>query len=171
MSNSLQTHVLWQGSLPYPSPSPGVCSDASIESVLPSNHLTLCHPLLLLLSIFPSNRVFSSELALGIMWPKYQSFNFSMCPSNECSGLFSFRIDWFDLLTVQGTLESLLQHHSSKPSILPCSAFFLVQFSYLYMTTGKTVTLTRQTFVAKWCLCFLNCCLGLSWLSVQGASF
>ena len=110
MSNSLQTHVLWQGSLPYPSPSPGVCSDSSIESVMPSNHLTLCYPLLFLLSIFPSIRVFSNELGLGIMWPKYQSFNFSISPSNERSGLFSFRIDWFDLLTVQGTLMSLLQH-------------------------------------------------------------
>ena len=140
------------------------------ESVMPSNHLTLCRPLLLLLSIFPSIRVFSNGLALGIMWSKYQSFNFSISPSNERSGLCSFRIDRFDLLNVQGTLKSLLQHHSSEPSILRCSAFFLVQFSYLYMTTGKTVALSRL-FVAKCCLCFLNYCLGLSWLSFQGASF
>ena len=116
---------------------------------MPSNHLTLCYPLLFLLSIFPSIRVFSSEWALGIMWPKYQSFNFSISPSNERSGLFSFRIDWFDLLTVQGTLESLLQDHNQKPSILQCSAFFLVQLSYLYMTTGKTITLNIRTFVNK----------------------
>ena len=119
----------------------------SIESVMPSNHLILCHPLLLLPSIFPSIRVFSSESLLCIRWPKYWSFSIS--PSNECSGLISFRIDWFDLLAVQGTLKSLLQHHSSKVSILQRSAFFIVQLLHLYMTTGKTIALTRWTFVGK----------------------
>jgi len=109
----------------------------SIRSVMPSNHLFLCHPLLLLPSIFPSIRVFTNESALHIRWPKYWSFNFSISPSNKYSGLISFRIDWFDLLAVQGTLKSLLQHHSSKASILWCSAFFMVQFSHPYMTTGK----------------------------------
>ena len=115
----------------------------SIESVMPSNHRILCCPLILLPSIFPSIRVFSNELALCIRWPKYWSFNFSISPSNEYSGLISFRIDLFDLLAAQGTLKSLLQHHSSKASILPCSAFFMVQHSYPYMTTGKTIALTR----------------------------
>ena len=119
----------------------------SIELVMPSNHLTLCHPLLLLPSIFPSIRVFSNELALRIRWPKYWSFSFSL--SNEYAGLISFRIDWFDLLAVQGTLKSLLQHHSSKASILRYSAFFMVQLSHSYMTIGKTITLTRWTFVSK----------------------
>ena len=118
-----------------------------IESMMPSNHLILCHPLLLLTSIFPSFRVFSNESALCIRWPNYWSFTIS--PSNEYSGLISFRIDWFDLLAVQGTLKSLIQNHSSKPSILWCSAFIMVQLSYLYMTTGKTIALTRQTFVDK----------------------
>ena len=116
----------------------------SIESVMPSNHHILCHPLLLLPSIFPSVRVFSNELALRIRWPKYWSFSFSVSPSNECSGLISFRIDWFDLLAVQGTLKSLLQHHCSKASVLQCSAFFMVQLSYPYMTTGKTIFLTKM---------------------------
>ena len=119
----------------------------STESVMPSNHLILRHPLLLLPSIFPSIRVFSNESALCIKWPKYWSF--SINPSNEYSGLISFRIDWFDLLAVQWTLKGLLQHHSSKASILQCSVFFIVQLSHLYMTTGKTTTLTRQTFVGK----------------------
>ena len=110
----------------------------SIESVMPSNHLTLCRPLLLLCSIFPSIRVFFSESALHIRWPKYWSFSFSIRPSNEYSGLISFRMDWLDLLTVQGTLKSL-QHHSSKASVLQSSAFFMVQLSYPYMTTGKTI--------------------------------
>ena len=110
----------------------------SIESVMPSNHLILCRPLLLLPSIFPSIRVFSKESVLRIRWPKYWSFSFSISPSNDYLGLISFRIDWLDLLAVQGTLKSLLQHHSSKASILPCSAFFIVQFSHPYMTTGKT---------------------------------
>ena len=121
----------------------------SIESVMPSNHLILCHPLLLLPSIFPSIRVFSKQSALHVRWPKYWSFSFSISISNEHPGLISFRMDWLDLLTVQGTLKSLLQHHSSKASILPCSAFFIVQLSDPYMTTGKTIALTRQTFVGK----------------------
>ena len=121
----------------------------SIESVIPSNHLILCCPLFLLPSIFPSIRVFSNELALRIRWPKYWSFSFSISPSNEYSGLISFRMDWLDFLAVQGTLKSLLQHHSSKASILWCSAFFPVQLSHPYMTTGKTIALTRRTFVGK----------------------
>ena len=119
----------------------------SIQLVMPSNHLFLCCPLLLPPSIFPSNRVFSSESGLRIRWPKYWSFSFSICPFNEHSGLISFRMDWLDLLAVQGTLKSLLQYHTSKASILWCSAFFIVQFSHLYMTTGKTIALTRRTFV------------------------
>ena len=115
----------------------------AIESVMPSNHLILCHPPLLLPSIFPSIRVFSNESVLLIRWPKYWSFSFSISPSNEYSGLISFRIDWLDLLAVQGTLKSLLQHHSSKASIHQCSAFFVVQHSHPYMTTRKTITLTR----------------------------
>ena len=121
----------------------------SIESVMPSNHLVLCHPLLLLPSIFPSIRVFSNESALCIRWPKYWSFSFNISPSNEHPGLISFRMDWLDLLAVQGTLKNLLQHHSSKASILRHSAFFIVQLSHPYMTTGKTIALTRQTFVDK----------------------
>ena len=121
----------------------------SIKSVMPSNHLILCCPLLLLSSIFPSNRVFSNESVHCIRWPKYQNFSFSISPSNEYSGLISFTIDWFDLLAVQGTLKSLLQHHSSKASILWHSAFLMVQPSHPYMTTGKTIALTRCTFVGK----------------------
>ena len=122
----------------------------SIESVIPSKHRILCHPLLLLLpSIFPSIRVVSSQSTLCIRSPKYWSYSFSISPSSEYSGLISFRIDWFDLLVVQGTLKSLLQHHSSKASILRCSAFFIVQLSHLYMTTEKTIALTRWTFVSK----------------------
>ena len=120
----------------------------SIKSVMPSNHLILCHPLLLPLSVFPSIRVFSNESVLRIRWPKYWSFSFSISPSNEYSGLISFRMDWFDLAD-QGTLKGLLQHHSSKASILWHSAFFMVQLSHLYMTTGKTIALARWTFVAK----------------------
>ena len=120
----------------------------SIELVMPSNHLILCCPLLLLPSIFPSIRVFSDESTLH-RWPNYCSFSFNISPSNEYSGLISFRMDWLDLLAVQGTLKSLLQHHSSKASILQCSAFFIVQLSHPYMTTGKTITLTRKTFVDK----------------------
>ena len=121
----------------------------SIESVMPSNHFILCHTFHLLPSIFPSIRVFSKELALLVRWPKYQSFSFSISPSNEYSGLISFRIGWFDLLAVQGTLRSLLQHHSLKASVLQCSAFFMVQLSHPYMTTGKTIALTRCTSVSK----------------------
>ena len=116
---------------------------------MPSNHLILCRPLLHLPSIFPSIRVFSNESALRIRWPKYWSFSFSTSPYNEHSGLISFRMDWLDLLAVQGTLKSLLQHHSSKASILRCSAFFILQLSFPYMTTRKTIALTRWTFVGK----------------------
>ena len=116
---------------------------------MPSNHLILCRPLLLLPSIFPSFRVFSNVSVLCIRWPKYWNFSFSISPSNEYSGLISCRIDWFDVLSVQGTLKSLLQHHSSKASILWCSALFIVQLSHPYMTTGKTIALTRWTFVGK----------------------
>ena len=119
----------------------------SIESVMPSKHLILCHPLLLLPSIFPNIRICSNELTLCIRWPNYWSFIFSISPFNEYSGLISFRMDWFDLLAVQRTLKSLLQHHSSKASILLCSAFFMVLLACPYMTTGKTIALTRQTFV------------------------
>ena len=127
----------------------------SIKSVMPSNHLILCHPLLLP-SVFLSVKVFSNELAVRIRWPKYWSFSFSISPFNEYSGLISFRMDWFDLLAVQGTLKSLLQHHSSKASILHHSAFFLVQLSHPYMTTGKTIALTRRTFVGKVMSLLLN---------------
>ena len=120
-----------------------------IESVMPSNHLIRCRPLLLLPSIFPSIRVFSNESALRIRWPEYWSFSFNMSPTNEHPGLISFRMDWLDLLAVQGTLKSLLQHHSSKQSILRHIAFFIVQLSHPYMTTGKTITLTRWNFVGK----------------------
>ena len=121
----------------------------SIESLMPSNHLILCHPLLLLPSIFPSIRVFSNEPALHVRWPKYWSFSFNISPSKEHPGLISFRMDWLDLLAVQGTLQSLLQYHSSKASILRCSAFFTVQLSHPYMTTGKTTALTRWTFAVQ----------------------
>ena len=121
----------------------------SIELVMPSNHLNLCHPLLLPPSILPSIRVFSNESVLHIRWPKDWSFSFNISPTNEHPGLISFRMDWLDLLAVQGTLKSLLQHHSSKASILLCSAFFTVQLSHPYMTTGKTIALTTQTFVGK----------------------
>ena len=121
----------------------------SIELVMPCNHLVLWHPLLLLPSIFPSIRVFSNESALCIKWPKYWSFSFSISPSNEYSGLISFKIDWFDLLAVQGTLKSLLQHESSKALIFLCSAFFMVQLSHQYMTTGKTTVLTSRPWLSK----------------------
>ena len=120
-----------------------------IESMMPSNHLILCHPLLLLPSIFPSIRVFSNESALCIRWPRYWSFSFNSSPFNKYSGLIAFRMDWFDLLAVQGTLKSLLQHHSSGASILQHSAFFVDQLSHPYTTTGKTIALTRWTFVGK----------------------
>ena len=121
----------------------------STESVMPSNHLILCRPLLLLPSIFPSLRVFSNESVLHIRWPKYWSFSFSISPSSEHSGLISFRMDWLDLFAVQGTLKNLLQHHSSKASILRCSSFFMVQLSHPDMTTGKTIALTRYTLVSN----------------------
>ena len=134
----------------------------SIESVMPSNHLILCCPLLLLPPIPASVIVFSNESALRMRWPKYWSFSFNISSSNEHSGLISFRVDWLGLLGVQGTLKSLLQHHSSKASILRCSAFFTVQLSHPYVTTGKTIALTRWTFVGKVSLCFLICYLGWS---------
>ena len=135
----------------------------SVGSVMPPNPLILCRPLFLLPSIFPSIRVFSNESSLLIRWTKHWSFSFSISPSNEYSGLISFRIDWFDLLAVQRTLKSLLQHHSSKASILQCSAFFIVQLSHQYMTTGKAIALTRWTFVGKVVsLCFLIYYPGLS---------
>ena len=134
----------------------------SIESVMPSSHLILCYPLLLLPPIPPSIRVFSNESTLCMRWPKYWSFSFSIIPSKEIPGLISFRMDWLDLLAVQGTLESLLQHHSSKASILLHWAFFTVQLSHPYTTTGKTIALTRWTFVGQECLCFWICCLSWS---------
>ena len=130
-----------------------------IESVMPSNHLILCHPLLLLPLIFPSIWVFSNESALCIRWPKYWSFSFNISPSNEHPGLICFRMDWLDLLAVQGTLKSLLQHRSSKASILRRSAFFIVQLSHPYLTTGKTVALTTWTFVGKVMSLLLKICL------------
>ena len=154
----------------------------SIESVMPSSHLILCHPLLLLPPIPSSIRVFSNESALLIRWPKYWSFSFNISPSNEHPGLISFRMDWLDLLAVQGTLESLLQHHSSKASILRCSAFFTVQLSHPYMTTRKTIALTRLTFVGKVVSLLFNMlstlvitffprskCLLISWLQSPSA--
>ena len=128
----------------------------SIESMMPSNHLILCHPLLLPPSIFPIIGVFSNESALRIRWPKYWSFSFNISPSNEHPRLISLRMDWLNLLAVQGTLKSLLQHHSSKPSVLGCSAFFIVQLSHPYMTTGKTIALTRRTLVGKVMSLLLN---------------
>ena len=125
----------------------------SIKSVMPSNHLILSRPLLPP-SVFPSIKVFSNESVLRIRWPKYWSFSFSISPSNEYSGLISFRMNWLDLLAVQGTLKCLLQHHSSKASVLRHSAFFIVHLSHPYMTTRKTIALTRRTFLAKYCLCF-----------------
>ena len=154
----------------------------SIDSVMPSNYLILCPPLLFLPSIFPSIRVFSNESALRIRWPKYWTFSFNISPSNEHLGLISSRMDWYDLLAVQGTLKSLLQHHSSKASILLCSAFFIVQLSYPYMTTGKTIALTRRTFVDKVMSLLFNMlsrlvitflprskCLLISWLQLPSA--
>ena len=138
VSDSLRPHEPQHARPPCPSTA-RVYPNLSIESVIPSNHLILCHPLLLLPSIFPSIRVFSNESALRIRWPNYWSFSFSISPSNEHPRLISFRMDWLDLLAVQGTLKSLLQHHSSKALILWCSAFFIVQFSHPYMTTGKTI--------------------------------
>ena len=147
---TLWPHKLQHARPPCPSPTTRFHSRlTSIESVMPSSHLILWRPLLLLTPIHPSIRVFSSESVLHIIWPKDWSFSFSISPSNEYSGLISFRMDWLDLLAVQGTLKSLLQHHSSKASILRHSAFLIVQLSHPYMTTGKTIALTRWTFVTK----------------------
>ena len=152
----LQPHGLQHARLPYPSTTPKACSLMSIESVMLSNYLILCRPLLLLPSVFPSIRVFSNESVLPIKWPQYWSFSFNISPSHEYSGLISFRMDWLDLLAVQGTLSSLLQNHSSKASILQRSAFFIVQLSHPYMITGKTIALTRWTFVDKIMSLLLN---------------
>ena len=165
VSDSLWHHELQHTKPPYPSPTPRVhpnpcplsrCCHPTIC------HLILCRPLLLLPSIFPNIRVFSNESAVCMRWPKYWSFSFNISPSNKHPGLISFRMDWLDLLAVQGTLKSLLQHHSSKASILQHSAFFIVQLSQPYMTTGKTITLTRWTFVGKVTSLLLICCLGWS---------
>ena len=134
----------------------------SIKSVMPSNHLIICYPLLLLPSIFPSIRIFSNESVLCIRWPNFWGFSFSISPFKEYSGLISFRMDWLDLLAVQGTLKSFLQHHSSKASILRCLAFFILQLSHPYMTTGKTIALIRRTFVGKVMSLLLTCCLSSS---------
>ena len=161
MSDSLWPHWQQHARPPCLLNSRSLLKLMSIKSVMPSNHLILCHPLLLLPLIFPSNRAFSSESALHIRWPKYWNFSFSISPSNEHPGLI-FRMDWLDLLAVWGTLKSLLQHHSSKASILQFSAFFIAQLSHPYMTTGKTIALTRRNFISKVILCFLIYCLGWS---------
>ena len=148
VSNILQPHELQHTRPPCPPLTPSPPKHLSIKLVMPSNHLILCCPLLLPPSVFPSIRIFSNESVLHIRWPKYWSFSFSISPSKEYSGLI-FRMDWLDLLVVQGILKSLLQHHSSKASVLQCSAFFVVQLSHPFMTTGKTIALTRQTFVGK----------------------
>ena len=148
--SSLRPHGLQHPRLPWSiTNSRSLIKLMSIESVMPSSHLILCCPLLLLPSIFPTIRVFSNESVLCIRWPKYWSFSFNISPSNEHPGLISFRMDWLDLLAVQGTLKSLLQHHSSKASILWHSAFFIVQLSHPYMTTGKTIAFTRRTLLTK----------------------
>ena len=149
ISDSLQSHGLQHARLPCPSPTPRACSIMSIESAMPSNYVIFCHPLLLPPLIFSSIRVFSKESVLCIKWPKYWSFSFNISPSSEYSGLISFRMNWLDFLVVQGTLKSLLQHQSSKASILWHSALFMIQLSHLYMTTGKTIVLTILTFVSK----------------------
>ena len=182
--DSLQPHGLHHDRLPCPSPTPGACSNSCPLSWWshPSKHLIHCRPRLLPPSIFPSIRVFSNKSVLRIRWPKYWSFSFSISPSNEYSGLIFFRMDWLDLLAVQGTLKSLLQHHSSKASILQRSAFFIVQLSHPSMTTGKTIALTRQTFVGKGMSLLFNMlsrldiaflprskCLSISWLQSPSA--
>ena len=182
MSDSLRLHES-QARPPGLSPTPGVhANSTSIKSVMPSSHLILCRPLLLLPPIPPSIRVFSNESTLHLRWPKYWSFSFSICPSSEHPGLISFRMDWLDLFAVQETLKSLLKHHSSKAPILRRSAFFTVQLSYLYMTTGKTIALTRWTLVGKVMSLLLNTlsrlvitflprskCLLISWLQSPSA--
>ena len=171
LSDSLRPHGLQHARPPCPSPTPRAYSNSmSVEPVMLSNHLILCHPLLLPPSIFPSIRGFSNESALCIRWPKYWSFSFSISPSNEYSEVISFRMDFLDLLAVQGILKSLLQHHSSKASILQCSIFFIVQLSHPYMTTGKTIALTRWAFVGKVISLLLTCCLVWSQLFFQGVS-
>ena len=183
VSDSLRPRESQHARPPCPSPTPGVqLKLMSIELVIPSSHLILCRPLLLLPAIPPSIRVFSNESTLCMRWPKYWSFSFSIGSSNEHPGLISFRMDWLDLLAVQGTLKSLLQHHSSKASILQCSALFTVQLSHPYMTTGKTIALTRWTFVGKIMSLLLNMlsrlvitflprrkCLLISWLQSPSA--
>ena len=183
VSDSLRPHESQHARPPCPSPTPGVHPNSSPSSrVMPSSHLILCRPLLLLAPIPPRISVFSNESTLRMRWPKYWSFSFSISPSNEHSGLVSFRMDWLDLLAVQGTLKSLLQHHSSKASILQCSAFFTVQSSHPYMTTGKTVALTRWTLVGKVMSLLFNTlsmlvktflprskCLLISWLQSASA--
>ena len=183
VSDSLQPHESQHTRPPCPSPTPGVHPDStSIKSVMPSSHLILYRPLLLLPPIPPSIRVFSNESTLRMRWPKYWSFSFSVIPSKEIPGLISFRMDWLDLLAVQGTLKSLLKHHRSKALILMCSAFFIVQLSHPYMTTGKTIALTRWTFVVKVTSLLFNMpsrlvitflprskCLLMSWLQSPSA--
>ena len=181
MSDSLRPHELQHTSTPCPSQTPGVYSNPC-PSVMPSSHLILCRPLLLLPPIPPSIRVFSNESTLHMRWPKYWSFSFNISPSSEYSRLISFSIYWFDLLAVQGTLKSLLQHHSSKASIFWHSAFFMVQLSHPYMTTGKTIALTRWTFAGKVISLLFNMlsrlvvtflprskCLLISWLQSPSA--
>ena len=182
MSNSLPPHGLWHPRLPCPSITPAACSNMSIESVMLFSHLILCRPLLLLPPLPPSIRVFSDESTLHKRWPNYWSFSFTISPSKQIPGLISFRMDWLDLLAVQGTLKSLLQYHSSKASILQCSAFFTVQLSHPFMTTGKTIALTRRTFVIKAMSLLINMlsmlvvtflprskCLLISWLQSPSA--
>ena len=182
MSHSLRPHRLQHARPPCPSPAPrGLLKLMSIELVRSTNHLILCHPLLLP-SIFPNIRVFSNESAPHIRWPQYWNFSFNISPSKEYSGLISFRMDWLDVLAVQGTLKSLLQHHSSKASILQCSTIFIVQLSHPYMTTGKTIALTSWTFVDKVMSLLFNMlsrlvitflprskCLLISWLQSPSA--
>ena len=170
VNNSLWPHGLQHVRPPCPSPTPGVYSDSSIESVMPSNHIILCRPLLLLPPISPSIRVFSNESILHMRCPKYWRFSFRIIPSKEIPGLISFRMDWLDLLAVQGTLKSLLQHHSSNASILWRSAFFTVHLSHPYVTTGKTIALTRWTWVGKVMSCFWIYSLDWSQLFFQGVS-
>ena len=161
VSDFFWPHGLQHARLPCPSPISGACSSSCSSSQWYHSTISSCHLLLLPPSIFPSIRAFSNDSALCIRWPKYWSFSFSINPFHEYSGLISFRIYWFDL-AFQGTFKSLFQHHNSKTSILRCSVFFMVQFSHPCITTGKTIALTRWTFVSKLCLCFWICCLGWS---------